>query len=88
MREVLFFAIDGPARLLGALIGQFWAVGAIVISGWLAYVVYQLAGAERRPRVAMAVGALVFVYVGLVTFQAEKWTALSMLGHYHGQDEE
>lgn len=87
MGELLLFAVNGPARLLGALIGQFWTVGALLASGWLAYLAYGLAGAQARPRIAGATAVLVFIYAGLVTFQAEKWTALSMLEHYHGEDD-
>lgn len=87
VRDVFLFVIDAPARLLGALIGQFWVIGAIFVSGWLAYLAYGLAGPEVRPRIARAAAVVVFIYAGLVTFQAEKWTALSMLEHYHGEDE-
>ncbi|MDG4894645.1 hypothetical protein P9272_13790 [Mesorhizobium sp. WSM4976] len=81
------FLIDGPAHLLGALIGQFWAVGALLVSGWLGYIAYGLAGAQARPKIAGATAVAVFIYAGLVTFQAEKWTAFAMLDHYRGDEE-
>ncbi|OBQ59600.1 hypothetical protein A9K72_25655 [Mesorhizobium loti] len=87
MREILLFMIDGPAHLLGALIGQFWAIGALAVSGWLGYCAWRLTGPDGRPRMAKAAAVVVFIYAGLVTFQAEKWTALSMLEHYHGEDD-
>jgi hypothetical protein len=88
MKGVVLFVVDGPAHLLGALIGQFWAIGALIASGWLAYHAWRLMGPDERPRAAKAAAVVVFVYAGLVTFQAEKWTAVAMLEHYHGSDDE
>lgn len=84
----MFWLIDAPARLIGALAGPLVALGALLLSlmagagvGYLADTYLLPAGmnASWRKWISLVIGIVAWLYVGMVLYRAQHWAAFSLL---------
>jgi hypothetical protein len=86
MGKVIFWLVDTPAQIIGALLAQFWPIAAAFMAIGCGVVLYRLIEDRMHNKIALAISIVLGVYTMTVMYQTEKWLALSLLTHYHNPD--
>lgn len=88
MKEIFFVLVVWPGKVVGGLIGEGWAL--VALAAMFAAGAYIFRAVEYcLPRAAaVTIGVIAGLYVGVVMWEAQKWTAIAMLERYDHQDDD
>lgn len=83
----MWWLIDGPARLVGGLVGSLWIVIVVAAALGIAYAIYRVCQRRFGRNAGVAAAVLAGLYAGLVMYESGKWTAFALLEQRHSLDD-